>query len=333
MTNHPNRGALSRPALLLRDIGRKYPDTWKQYEIFRQGRGVDLDWPDWCYCPMAAAYAIISAGGSLDDNMVAIGDVQLMAALAAWRVGQGIYRFDPALAEAIKSTPITTLPVEVLYRLPEWCVYIDEAHEPGCGFFAYLEADANSGLPELRILTDPPGQDRLPIALHLDQPTLDLSVEAMIAESRRQMVRLGKTHTAATMPDITKKIADSVTPLLNLVLYLCSESADLGGELPQRPKPVRTKRGWKLFPPDAPRAWPVGERIGAALRAAHLAEQTEQGRTTPDGRQSPRPHVRRAHWHTYRVGQGRTDAIIKWLPPIPINIESGDIVPTIHEVN
>jgi len=332
MTNHPNRGALSRPALLLRDIGRRYPNAWKQYDIFRQDNGVSLHWPDWCYCPMAAAYAIVSDGGSLDGQLGAIGDVQLLAALAAWRVGQGIYRFDPALAEAIKSTPITALPVEVLYRLPEWCVYIEEAHEPGCGFFAYLESDANSGLPELRILTDPPNQERMPIALHLDQPTLDLSVAAMLAESRRQMVRLGNTHSAATMPDLVENIAEAVTPLLNLVLYLCSEAADLGGERPQRPKPVRTKRGWKMFPPDAPRVWTVGERIGSALRSAHLAEQTGQRETTPDGRQSPRPHVRRAHWHTYRVGPGRSDAIIKWLPPIPINIAGGDIIPTIHEV-
>lgn len=47
---------------------------------------------------MAAAYAIVSADGSLDCNPGAIGDVQLMAALAAWRVGQGIYRFDLSLA-------------------------------------------------------------------------------------------------------------------------------------------------------------------------------------------------------------------------------------------
>lgn len=335
MTNHPNRGALPRPSLMLREIARRYPDAWRIIDRFRRDRGkYDLpDWPEWCYCPMSAAYAIVSGGGSLDDHLGAIGDVQAVAALSAWRATQGIYRFDPALAAAIKPTPITALPVDVLYRLPEWCVYVEEAHELGCGFFAHLEWDANTGRPELRLLLDIPDQPPQGLSLHLDQPTLDASVAAMVAESRRQMVRIGQTHREATVPGgVVDELAASVTPLLNLVLYLCSEAADFGGERPMIPKPVRTKRGWRLFPPDKPRVWEIGARIGAALRSAHLAEQTGRAQEAMDGRQSPRPHVRRAHWHTYRVGAGRTDTTLKWLPPIPINIDNGEIIPTIHEV-
>lgn len=335
MTSHPNRGALPRPAIMLGEIARRYPSAWRQYDQFRQDRAALGGWPDWCYCPMAAAYAIVSGGVNLDDQPGAIADVQALAALAAWRVGQGIYRFDPALAAAIKTTPITALPVEVLYHLPEWCVYIEEAHESGCGFFAHLEWDANTGRPELRLLLDLPHQPPLAMPLHLDQPTLDLAVAAVVAESRRQLVRTGHTHQAATMgtDGTIKDLAASLVPLLNLVLYLCAEGSDLGDRRPSRPTPTRTKRGWRLFPPDRPTIWPVGARIGAALRAAHLAEQVEAPRPiTETGRATPVPHVRRAHWHTYRVGPGRQDATLKWLPPIPVNIDAGEILPTIHKV-
>ena len=122
-------------------------------------------------------------------------------------------------------------------------------------------------------------------------------------------------------------------PLLNMVLYLCSEEADFGGQRPKLPPPVRTKKGWRMFPPDKPRVWDVGERIGSALRDAHLARQTgATGENTSSGRNAPRPHVRRAHWHTYRVGQGRAEQVLKWLPPIPINIDKGHIIPTIHKI-
>lgn len=134
--------------------------------------------------------------------------------------------------------------------------------------------------------------------------------------------------------DYAKHVAEGITPMLNMVLYLCAANADLGGmDRPEKPKPVRTKKGWKLFPPDKPRTRDVGSRIGAALRAAHIDRQTDTPTpATESGRQAPRPHVRRAHWHTYLVGQGKTEQILKWLPPIPVNIEDGDIVPTIHKV-
>lgn len=70
-----------------------------------------------------------------------------------------------------------------------------------------------------------------------------------------------------------------------------------------------------------------------AMRAAHLATQTESTLgITEGGRARPRPHIRRAHWHTYRTGSGRTETTIKWVAPIPINITDGDIIPTIHQV-
>lgn len=342
MTTHPNRGAIPRPVHILHAIGRGYPEAWSQIDDIRRGREELGGWPEWCYCPMAGAHAVVHAvhargadPWALDARPDLMADVQAVAALSAWRVSQGIYRFDPALAAAIKPTPITTIPVEVLYRLPEWCVYIEEAHEQGCGFFAHLEYDANDGRAELRLLLDLPDNRLMGMALHLSQPTLDLAIEAFLAESRRQMIRMGNTHTAATMPtDLPGELAESIAPLLNLVLYICSANAEWpGAERPERPRPTRTKRGWKLFPPDKPRVWEMGARIGAALRAAHLARQIDAPRaTTEKGRAAPVPHVRRAHWHTYRTGPGRLDSTLKWLAPIAVNLDGGDITPTIHPV-
>ena len=53
-------------------------------------------------------------------------DVGLLAAIGTWRYSQGIYRFDDSVYEALRDTvPSGDMPVDVLYRLPEWCVYIE----------------------------------------------------------------------------------------------------------------------------------------------------------------------------------------------------------------
>ena len=119
-----------RPRAILAEFSKLYPNAWKQVDAFREMKGEDLpDWPDWCFLPVSGSYAIVSGGG---DNRVPIersNHIGAIAALAAWRVTQGIYRFDGELYRSLVDTPITTLPTDVLYQLPEWCVYIETPDE------------------------------------------------------------------------------------------------------------------------------------------------------------------------------------------------------------
>jgi hypothetical protein len=320
---------LPRPSEHLIATGKLYPDTWKQFDVFRAGRGVDLpNWPDWCYCPMAAAYAIVSGGG---DNRVSarmIADVARLSALAAWRVTQGVYRFDPALYSAIIGTSLDgDLPTEVLYRMPEWCVYIETPDmlwhgKRLYGFFAHLEWDAAThGREELRLLLDSE-DDLQPLPIHLGKWTLLESVE--------NAMKTGLMHGGdAGLSDSARELAEfnhtGLNQLLSLLLYLCTENAEIGdgAHRPSIPVAQKTKKGPRIFPPDKLTRWDVGVRIGSALRRAYQAEQT--GQQTHAG---PRPHIRRAHWHTYKVGVGRELTTLKWLPPIPVNLDDPDILPT-----
>lgn len=342
MTNHPNRLTTCRPREHLRAAGIDYPQAWKQYDSFRADRGKGLpNWPDWCYCPMAAAYAIVSGGGNNRCDLGEVGDVARLTALAAWRPTQSIYRFDPALYASLIETPVGKLPVDVLYRLPEWCVYIETPGlhwlgGPLVGFFAHLEWDAASdGRPELRLLLDldsPDGPTLLGQPIHLTADTLGECLAEAMREGRRQMIRLGETLAAANQPPdevLAASIAGEAAQLLSLLLYLCSEAADYGGrEPPAYPRPKKTKQGWRLFPPDLPRTWEVGVRIGSALRRAYLNQETAaEPETTETGRAKPRAHVRVAHWHTYLTGTGRVNRVLRWLPPIPINVGDPDDLP------
>lgn len=119
---------LPRPKRHLVAAGKLFPSAWAQYDEFRQDRGQGglPDWPEWCYCPMAGAYAIISGGGSNRVPSDQIGDVARLAALAAWRPSQDRltrkrFNFKSACGPGIShfvASHLLTLPVPTCTTLP-----------------------------------------------------------------------------------------------------------------------------------------------------------------------------------------------------------------------
>lgn len=321
-----------RPRDAVEQLSRDYPGAWSVLDQFRAGKGrAGLpDWPAWCYLPMAASYAVISGGGPNRVSLDRGADVGRMAALSAWRMTQGIYRFDPAVYDAIRSTPVAgDIPADVLCRLPEWCVYVetpgmDMDGQPLHGVWAHLECDANTQRHELRLLLDTDAR-LVPVPLHLGAWSLAESISRMLDESAAQALMRG----GAPVPRaLAAPLRGLVEPIVSLLLYICSEGAELGSgaRKPGNPEPKRTKRGWRLFQADRPTTWDVGVRLGAALRRAYQAERT--GAAGAGGEHAgPRPHIRRAHWHGFWRGplQGERSFALRWLPPIAVAM--GDAAP------
>lgn len=343
--NNPPEKTPDRLRGYLRAFAEKYPNAWKQFELFRAARGKELpDWPDWCWCPLSASYAIVSGGGDNRVPLERVADVGALATLAAWRMTQGIYRFDSDVFAALWDTPLAKIPVEILYRLPEWCVYVEAPAEGYqvdgldiSGFFVHLEHDVETDRPELRFAFDF-GERLLPFPIHLTAETLAECVAAALRESERQAARGGLDFSVSV--ETVGSAVSSMASVVSVVLYLCSVSADIADlrgkrDRPANPKPRKTKRGLRTFPPDVgATTWLVGHRIGASLRLAAGGGEGRAGAGAGGAmeRSSPRPHIRRAHWHTYLTGprDRPQKPVLKWLPPTPVG--AGEIVPTIREV-
>jgi len=326
-----------RPQEHLQVAGKLYPNAWKQVDMFRASKGVDLpDWPDWCFAPMAVAYAIASGGGDNRLGLSEVSDVARLSALAAWRVTQGIYRFDPDIYSSVVTTEIGQVPVDVLYRLPEWCVYIETPDGEWMGsemfgFFAHLEWDANTNgaQKELRLLIDSEG-GLIPMPVHLKSGDLNTAMESVLRESKKQMQLQGMDIPFPT-PEL---LATAIQSMLSLVIYLCTANADIVNpeniaKQPHNPIPKNTRRhGERIFPAKKPTVWHTGFRTGAAIRRASLKA---------GGTNSKRPHIRRAHWHHFWQGAKDSDErklVVKWMPPIPVGYENiDDLIPTIKSVN
>jgi len=327
-----------------RKVSKAYPNAWKQVDGFRSRRGkggIPL-WPDWCFAPMAASCAIISSGSNY-SALESASDIGMLSALSAWRTTQGIYRFDPDIYQSVKDSPIGKIPVDILYRMPEWCVYIETPCSEWMGqsmhgFYAHLEWDANSNghRHELRLLIDT-DEELLPVPVHLVNGTLTDSMKSVRAESVKQSKALGvgfiDQHIGSEYFD---SLSVAVAPLLSLLMYLCTDDAETINpnnisSKPNKPLPKRTRRmGERIFPAKKPTIWETGFRTGNIIRQA-----IKTSRAKSSGK---RPHIRCAHWHHFwkgaRTEPNKRQLIAKWLPPTLVAFnELDELIPTIRTVN
>ncbi|EKO3632387.1 hypothetical protein M3894_002917 [Vibrio metschnikovii] len=212
------------------------------------------------------------------------------------------------------------MPSEVLYRLPEWSMYIETPSakwfdESMHGFWVHLEFDMNTHRHELRLLLNT-ASTLVPVPIHIGNWTLTEAVDRAISESKK--------YTEIQFPaETAEKMAENLYGLVSLVLYVCSEEPEIDdlrtpGEAPSRPQPTKTKKGWKLFPAKKVKIWTVGKEASKAIRSFN--EELQAGSTGS----KVRPHVRRAHWHGYWTGKRGTSEqrfIYKWIPALIINVK------------
>jgi hypothetical protein len=345
---------------LLATLHRRFPEAWKQFDMFRAAKGSTIaKWPDWCFCPMTFACAIVAENGG--DPIEQFGLAGLLAATAAWRVGQGVYVFDETVLQDLWGQPINgEIPSEVLLRLPESGMYVafpepmivHDGGEPHTvfGFFAHLDYDPETQTRALRIVADTPDGFMQTVPIDL-VGTLDDSMKSVMAESVRQI------SGGAAAPEVVDDLVAGVTaenseiaqqaravrePFLSVCLYLCADNAEIEGTgSRRRPVLVKTRNGPRMMTPNAPTFWEVAYRTGAALRRA-LEDEAIQYVPKGGSHAAPRPHTRRAHWHHYWTGpKAKLGAaqptervlVLKWIPQLKINVDDDrTVIPTIHEV-
>ncbi len=324
-----------RPRALMEAFGREQPGAWAALERLRQQRA--QEWPPHVFAPLdIAGLAIVQSRTDRGlprprDAWVIIEPATRLAGLAPWRLTQQVYRFDPDLFAALVETPITgNLPGQVLRYLPAWSVYVetpglsvpttDGSQEPLHGVFAWLDwrRDRGEDILTLGLDTD--------LQLAIGHVPLVGTLDAGLAQVEADW-REGLRHGTA-LGGIPQGYAEAAKgtfgPLLSVLLYLCADQADY--ERPAWPTPRPVKGGARWFPVDKPSVWMVGERVGAALRAARNAEPADPQEAPVSTRARPRGHIRRAHWHSFLKGprDGERTVFVKWLPPLGVNLELGE---------
>lgn len=309
-------------------MGKKYPHLWDNIAYIVAGEYDDsMEWDrELCYCPIEVVQTAIKAESTGDAYKR---DSSFAAALAAWRRGKYIYSFDDYLiGELLDSATDTTIPLDILYRLPAQCVYIELSKYPipgySTGFFVHIECDALTGGRELRLhFINHNGE-------LINQSIVHLIPGGTINDGIDEAITVALKH-APEQPEILEQIhkgfdqmRDISVKAMQFVLYICAENAEIAEDRAQ--KKIYRKRNKVLDKIEEIRKWDVGVKTGKILRS--LESPAKRGiypvytdRNAEDGGGSPkRTHLRRAHWHHFWIGSGSDrQLILRWVSSTVIN--------------
>ena len=119
--------------------------------------------------------------------------------------------------------------------------------------------------------------------------------------------------------------------ILQACMYLCANNADIVENEFQKSIYKPTSRIRNRF--SEVRKWDVGMRVVKEYKRANDAKsrKCDEEKSTYKERQRPRQHWRRAHWHTYWVGEGRSKKELKFIAPILVNDIDDELPVVKHE--
>jgi hypothetical protein len=164
-----------------------------------------------------------------------------------------------------------------------------------------------AGRPVTLSTTKGPIRDFVSNRITLDVGGADITVGQLLRNSEARWSQGdGSGGYEETVPPVVMKAVASL-------LYLCTTNAELRPLPAKSPesRPAAGSRGKPL------KVVKVGSEIGSALRAWRRSTAIRSAAT---GDRVVSPHIRRSHFHTYRVGKGRAETRVKWLAPIGVNI-------------
>lgn len=328
---------LPRPVLMLNQLTKQFPNTWETVEGFRKDKKELGDWPDWCFIPISALFAITqNTELAIEEQIVA---AYQLTALASWRMTKGIYRFDPAVyAALLDSTLEGDLPSDIFFKLPEWCLYLETPHfeiesQTIHGAFVHLEYDVNHHHTELRILLDT-DSDPLPLILYLGPWSITTAIEKALNVASRNAAQASIDLPLQSLQKADPNILKVCNSVISLLLYILTQTSEIQGKTgttPQNPKATKTKKGIKTFAAKQVNDWNVGVRMGQLIRSGN---SNDTDYSSHDSGRTVRPHIRRAHWHSFWTGPKKEGQVksIKWIPPLMVADNQTELVPVIRPI-
>lgn len=332
------------PLQALKRISWDFPDLFPMIDDVVESSDLEMAnrWDHkLVYAPVGLAHAAMLEIEEPAAALLYSLDLALVTALAGWRKAKTIYDFSPVLAEElVKSAQPEemTMPLSTL-ALPYWSIYIKPNIKAWDidGFFVYYDDDLNSKtgkhIKELRFTPLSKNGDALPTIYLMQNESEEIciknAIDAILNEANRADIRADiprslqvlRMNTVLT-PDSTDQAAEELGKLaaqmISFVLYLSAVNADMKRDtaLPfKRTKQVR----------DIAREVEhihVGDEVAVRIRTMnnHPTPRTDS-EPLGDHHRSPVTHVRRAHWHTFHVGEGRKKTRVKWLAPVVVNAD------------
>lgn len=263
------------------------------------------------------------------DEAMAQESVSMFVVDNIWGKDKEVYRFDAELELALTDCEEIKLPVRILDRLPYNCFYIEFA-EDGIfksnfdGSFVYVCPCKTGYILVLQRVKDDGRSMFGHASLIPDDPTgtFLFGKKDFIAENGL---------------DRNKDWGEFACFILNALLYLCAENSEIreneGTKKTYHPGQTIKHKYCEI------RKWDCEFRIVKDRKttpAKKLNNNSERNKTSDNAdkdnitRNPVSPYTRRAHWHHYWTGKGRTELSLRWIAPTPCGYRDGNEPATVH---
>lgn len=339
------------PLKMLRVLTTQYPIVWKEMEEFHDMNGTasSVSWPEWCYAPIEAALTVVSDGHdlsrlSMNEVSTVVTCAQLVSVLAPWRLSKEVYVINEDIKDLLfEQKDGIDIPVDILMHLPYQCFYVELPNtyfdnEKIHGFFVSLDYNVKLHERDLKLTFLSENGDSFTYPIDLDAGTIENSIKKLneqLAEHAKGNKKLEKYAEADPAKD--EETITFIKQVMQVVLYILAQNAEIA---PDEEQATVTKRGKVIKDKYSEiRKWDVGERIGAAIRQQKTkASDSDSEPTTPTTHNSPRPHMRRGHWHHFWTGPKNEPEnrllVLRWLSPMVIaaDLEIEDAPVVFHKV-
>ena len=251
-----------------------------------------------------------------------VGEFFLIA--SKWNLYKTVYSFLPGFLDALSDTEDTQFHLESLRSLPVPCFFISDPGRDRIGMFVYIELTDTEAFFHVTDVHNVVGEN-----INMAMDSLWIQDKQSIHEALTDW--MSKINEGKDFTPYYERAYKNLTLAIQTAYYLSASNA-VKAEV-KTPKGKRPKR--KNGTPLNLRKWDVGYRIGSVYPGEQAGETTDDraGMAAGETGASPRPHLRRAHWHHYWAGEGRSKLILKWLAPIWVNGGEEDIVAAEHVVS
>ena len=256
-------------------------------------------------------------------------DAFFTTAIHRWKKGKAIYSFDPDFYKMLSDTEDTAIYVEVFQRLPhrDMFFYVPEGDTLGYIVSVDFWEDGKSVMVscgEIRKHDEDFGILISGAQFH----TFDDGELLSHAFDNAQPADVEIMGTAKTPHK------DVLRGVIMACYYLAASNAELHEVKTAKAGKMHRKDGRPVTVADINAGIHYGRPVGYLKPASGEKKRNDVKEPIAQAARNPmRPHMRRAHWHHYRTGKGRTNLEVRWIAPTFIagHGESGAVVHVVHE--
>lgn len=292
--------------------------------------------------------------------------------LSTWMKFKMVYKIDNDFFHEIKQTENLITSKEMFDKLPFKCFFIDLTEVDNIanfkGAWVYITTDdihGNKDFYSVNIymvqndnftfftyyswykFTD----EQQEVEWHSDDlPKSDFIARTFVGEDDlmtkdiRSLLNNPTDFTKDGLIDVTLDMRDEYDPRESIVIsifqimsFIAIDASDVNENATTKSTYRPHKEGSKIKNKFSEvRMWDVGVQYGKAIRVAkreykkHIERENDS--VESKDRKPVRPHIRRAHWHKYHVGEGRKQTKTLWLAPVYVCGNGKEIPVTIREV-